>query len=190
MDIKKQKDQRKVLAYAIIILLMITFFSSLVSLYLAYQNNKLFDDLRNNKQIIIRPMVDHENEYSFYGSRGDANYLRSMALSFLGLRLNVSAQNIEQSHEILLSYVSDELRPKLVEALAKEKKSMKIDNGASAFYIRDLKVSTSTGIVDVVGDLEFYYGIKRIQPIKKHYQLRIEMRNSKLKLTDFVEIIE
>lgn len=190
MDIKKQQDQRKVLASAMIILLVITFFSSLVSIYLVYQNSKLFDDLRNNKQTIVRPLVDLENGYSFYGVRGDARYLRAMALSFLVLRLNVSAQNIETSHDILLSYTSDELRPKLIEALSKEKKSLRIDNGASIFYVRDLKVSPTNGIVDVVGDLEFYYGIKKIQPIKKHYQLRIEMRNSQLKLTDFVEIPE
>ena len=190
MDIKKQTDQRKVLAYGMLILLGITFFSSISTIYLAYQNGKLVDEITANEKIIIEPMITNEKGYSFYGKRGDARYLRAIALSALSLRLDVSAQNVEQSHEILISMVSNELRPKLIEALSKEKKSLTIDNGSSAFYIKDLKVSPSNGIVDVVGDLEFYYGIKRIQPIKKHYQLRIEIRNSKLEITDFVELAE
>ena len=190
MDIKKQTDQKKVLAYTVFFSLIITGCSSLSSIYLAYQNKRLTEQLLNNKQTIISPMVNSEKEFSFYGDRGDARYLRSMAISFLSLRLNVSAQNIEQSHEILLGYASDDLRAKLMEVLSREKKSLTIDNGVSAFYVKEIKVNPNTGLVDVVGNLEFYYGIKKIEPIRKHYQLRIEIRNSQLKLTNFVEIHE
>jgi len=188
MDIKKQSDQKKVLAYTVVFCLVITFCSSLSSIYLIYQNKELTKQLLDNKQTIISPMVNLEKEFSFYGDRGDARYLRSMAISFLSLRLNVSAQNVEQSHEILLSYSSDDLRAKLIEVLSKEKKSLMVDNGASAFYVKEMKVNPNSGLIDVVGDVEFYYGIKKIEPIRKHYQLKIEMRNSQLKLTNFVEI--
>lgn len=190
MIIGNEIAQKKILAYTVLFSLVITGCSALSSIYLAYQNKHLTEQLLNNKQTIIAPMVNSEKEYSFYGDRGDARYLRSMALSFLALRLDVSSQNVEQSHELLLSYASDDLRPKLLDVLSREKKSLTIDNGASAFYVKDMKVNPNNGLVDVVGNLEFYYGIKKISPIKKHYQIRIDMRNSQLKLTSFVEIHE
>lgn len=190
MDIKKQRDERKTLAFALLGLFGLTFASVLLTILMFFRNVSLEEQIQKNEKIIIQPMVNSEQGFSFYGERGDARYLRLMALSFLSLRLDVSAQNVEQSHEILLSYSSEEFRAKLIEALSKEKKSLTVDNGASAFYVKDLRVSPSNGIVDVKGELKFSYGIRTIPTVQKHYQLKIDTRNGKLRLTDFVEISE
>lgn len=190
MDIKQQRDQRKSLAVGMLVLIVITVLSLVLAILLFFQNNKLKNELIDNKQVIIRPMVNMEQDFSFYGDRGDARYLRSMALSFVALRVNVSSQTVENSHEILVSYASEEFRPKLIEALSKEKKVLSVDNGASTFYVKNIQVSPSNGIVDVKGELKFYYGIKSINPINKHYRLRIDTRNSKVELSDFVELQE
>ena len=63
MDIKKQTDQKKVLAYTVFFSLIITGCSSLSSIYLAYQNKQLTEQLLNNKQTIISPMVNSEKEF-------------------------------------------------------------------------------------------------------------------------------
>ena len=144
-----------------------------------------------NRQIIITPMINNTNqEYGFKGERGGSDYLRLMGLSFISLRLDVNSQTVENSHEILLSYASNELREKLIPILSQEKRSLSVDNGSSVFYPKAIKVSPSNGIVDVKGELVFSYGIRKTPSVNKHYQLRIDMEKGLLKLTGFSEILD
>ena len=113
-----------------------------------------------------------------------------MGLSFISLRLDVNSQTVENSHEILLSYASNELREKLIPILSQEKRSLSVDNGSSVFYPKAIKVSPSNGIVDVKGELVFSYGIRKTPSVNKHYQLRIDMEKGLLKLTGFSEILD
>lgn len=189
MDIKQQKDQRRTLAVGVLIILLLLILSLVATITLVIQNQQLTRELIDNKQTIISPMVNVDKGFSFIGERGDARYLRAIGLSMANLRFNVSSQNVEQSHEILIGYASEEFRPKLIEVLSREKKVLNADNGASTFYPKRVQVSTSEGIIDLVGELKFYYGIRDIEPIKKHYRLRIETRNSRLEITDFVELL-
>ncbi|EQA15443.1 TraE/TraK family type IV conjugative transfer system protein [Glaesserella parasuis] len=192
MDINRKKSNERALTIAIVILLSITILSLISTIFLLYDNAKLRAENKDNKQTIIAPMVNNllDNTYSFYGERGDANYLRLMGLSFLSLRLDVNAQIVEQSHEILLNHVSNELREKIIPVLAQEKKSINVDNGSSVFYVKKLQVSPNNGIIDAQGDLVFSYGIRKTSPVTKHYRLRIDSRNGKPVLTDFTEIID
>ncbi|TNH04039.1 hypothetical protein FHQ26_00610 [Testudinibacter sp. TR-2022] len=188
MDIKIKKSHEKTLVITMIILVVIVILSLGLAHRLYSDNRDLTSYIVNNKQTIIKPMVSADKEYSFIGERGDARYLRLMALSFLSLRLDVNAQNIESSHEVLISYLSSELREKLIPVLSQEKTRVKVNNGNSTFFLRNIKVSPSNGIVDIEGDLSFFYGIKEIPLIPKHYRLKIETRNNQLLLTDFVEM--
>lgn len=191
MDINRKKSNERALTITIVILISITVLSLISTIFLIYDNSRLRAENKDNKQIIIAPMVNNlDKTYSFYGERGDANYLRLIGLSFLSLRLDVNAQTIEQSHEILLNHVSNELREKLIPVLAQEKKSINIDNGSSVFYIKKLQVSPSNGIIDAQGELVFSYGIRKTSPVAKHYRLRLDSKNGKPVLTDFTEIID
>ncbi|NNH97769.1 TraE/TraK family type IV conjugative transfer system protein [Pasteurella multocida] len=192
MDFKKKKETSRALAVTIVILVSMVILSLIAVIMLINTNRGLTAQIVENKQTIVIPMVNNVNdqEFSFYGERGDARYLKLMALSFLSLRLDVTTQNVEYSHEILTSYLTDELKQKLVPILFQEKRRLAIDSGSSSFFVRKIQVSPSNGIVEVEGDLKFYYGIKDTKPIPKRYQLRIETRRSNLILTDFVEILE
>lgn len=191
MDINRKKSNERALAIAIMVLIVITVLSITSTIILAIDNGKLRNEVKDNKQTIIAPMINNLGQtYSFYGERGDANYLRLIGLSFLSLRLDVNAQTIEQSHEVLLNHVSNELREKIIPVLAQEKKSINVDNGSSVFYIKKLQVSPSNGIIDAQGDLVFSYGIRKTPPVAKHYRLRVEAQNGKPVLTDFTEIID
>lgn len=191
MEFNKKTNRERTLGIAILILVGIAGSTSLLAHRLYSDNQALHREVSENKQVIIAPMVNNGSpeSYSFIGERGDSRYLRLMGLSFLSLRLDVTAQTVEQSHEILSSYLSQELREKLVPILSQEKKSLSVDNGSSVFYPKKILVSPSNGIVDVTGDLVFSYGIRKTPSLPKHYQLRIETRSSKLELTDFKEII-
>lgn len=190
MDINRKKDLNRSLSIAVIIMTGIALLTSLLAHRLFWTNQELVKLALDNKQIIITPMINNTNqEYGFKGERGNSDYLRLMGLSFLSLRLDVNSQTVENSHEILLNYSSNELREKLTPILSQEKRSLSVDSGASVFYPKSIKVSPSNGIVDVQGELVFSYGIRKTPSVSKHYQLRIEVDKGLLKLTGFSEIM-
>ena len=179
------------LAITVLVMTFIAASMSLLAHRLYSANQELVQTALENKQIIITPMINNGNqEYSFKGERGNSDYLRLMGLSFISLRLDVNAQNVEQSHEILLSYTTNELREQLIPILSQEKRSLSVDNGSSVFYPKTIRVSPTNGIVDVQGELVFSYGIRKTPPVDKHFQIRILMEKGLLKLSGFTEILD
>lgn len=190
MDYNRKTDITRSLGIAVMIMTAIAASTSLLAHRLFSTNQELVKTALENKQIIITPMINNTNqEYGFKGERGNSDYLRLMGLSFLSLRLDVNSQTVENSHEILLSYSSNELRETLIPILSQEKRSLSVDSGASVFYPSTVKVSPSNGIIDVKGELVYSYGIRKTPPVSKHYQLRIEMNKGLLRLTGFSEIM-
>lgn len=191
MDFNRIKDINRSLGIAVMVMTGIAASTSLLAHRLYSTNKELVNTALENKQIIVTPMINNTNqEYGFKGERGNSDYLRLMGLSFLSLRLDVNSQTVENSHDILLGYSSNELREKLIPILSQEKRSLSVDNGSSVFYPRAIRVSPSNGIVDVKGELIFSYGIRRTPSVNKHYQLRIDMEKGLLRLTGFSEIMD
>ena len=191
MNFNRIKELNRSLGIAVLIMTVIAASTSLLAHRLYSTNKELVQNAIENRQIIITPMINNTNqEYGFKGERGGSDYLRLMGLSFASLRLDVNSQTVENSHEILLSYASNELREKLIPILSQEKRSLSVDNGSSVFYPKAIKVSPSNGIVDVKGELVFSYGIRKTPSVNKHYQLRIDMEKGLLKLTGFSEILD
>ncbi|WP_314723169.1 TraE/TraK family type IV conjugative transfer system protein [Haemophilus pittmaniae] len=191
MNFNRIKELNRSLGIAVLIMTVIAASTSLLAHRLYSTNKELVQNAIENRQIIVTPMINNTNqEYGFKGERGGSDYLRLMALSFISLRLDVNSQTVENSHEILLSYASNELREKLIPILSQEKRSLSVDNGSSVFYPKAIKVSPSNGIVDVKGELVFSYGIRKTPSVNKHYQLRIDMEKGLLKLTGFSEILD
>lgn len=191
MNFNRIKELNRSLGIAVLIMTVIATSTSLLAHRLYSTNKELVQNAIENRQIIITPMINNTNqEYGFKGERGGSDYLRLMGLSFASLRLDVNSQTVENSHEILLSYASNELREKLIPILSQEKRSLSVDNGSSVFYPKAIKVSPSNGIVDVKGELVFSYGIRKTPSVNKHYQIRIDMDKGLLKLTGFSEILD
>lgn len=191
MNFNRIKELNRSLGIAVLIMTVIAASTSLLAHRLYSTNKELVQNAIENRQIIITPMINNTNqEYGFKGERGGSDYLRLMGLSFASLRLDVNSQTVENSHEILLSYASNELREKLIPILSQEKISLSVDNGSSVFYPKAIKVSPSNGIVDVKGELVFSYGIRKTPSVNKHYQIRIDMDKGLLKLTGFSEILD
>ena len=191
MNFNRIKELNRSLGIAVLIMTVIAASTSLLAHRLYSTTKELVQNAIENRQIIITPMINNTNqEYGFKGERGGSDYLRLMGLSFASLRLDVNSQTVENSHEILLSYASNELREKLIPILSQEKRSLSVDNGSSVFYPKAIKVSPSNGIVDVKGELVFSYGIRKTPSVNKHYQIRIDMDKGLLKLTGFSEILD
>mgnify|MGYP000415947890 FL=1 len=191
MNFSRIKEINRSLGIAVLVMTFIAASMSLLAHRLYSTNQELVQTALENKQIIITPMINNGNqEYSFKGERGNSDYLRLMGLSMVSLRLDVNAQNVEQSHEILLGYATNDLREQLIPILSQEKRSLSVDNGASVFYPKTIRVSPSNGIVDIKGELVFSYGIRKTPPVDKHFQVRIEMEKGLLKLSGFSEILD
>jgi len=191
MNFNRIKELNRSLGIAVLIMTVIAASTSLLAHRLYSTNKELVQNAIENRQIIVTPMINNTNqEYGFKGERGGSDYLRLMGLSFISLRLDVNSQTVENSHDILLGYASNELREKLIPILSQEKRSLSVDNGSSVFYPRAIKVSPSNGIVDVKGELVFSYGIRKTPSVNKHYQLRIDMEKGLLRLTGFSEIMD
>lgn len=191
MNFNRIKELNRSLGIAVLIMTVIAASTSLLAHRLYSTNKELVQNAIENRQIIITPMINNGNqEYSFKGERGNSDYLRLMGLSMVSLRLDVNAQNVEQSHEILLGYATNDLREQLIPILSQEKRSLSVDNGASVFYPKTIRVSPSNGIVDIKGELVFSYGIRKTPPVDKHFQVRIEMEKGLLKLSGFSEILD
>ncbi|HAW6103870.1 TPA: type-F conjugative transfer system pilin acetylase TraX, partial [Escherichia coli] len=58
----------------------------------------------------------------------DASYLQQMALSFIALRLNVSSETVDASHQALLQYIRPGAQNQMKVILAEEAKRIKNDN--------------------------------------------------------------
>jgi conjugal transfer pilus assembly protein TraE len=191
MNFNRIKEVNRSLGIAVLIMTVIAASTSLLAHRLYSTNKELVQNAIENRQIIVTPMINNTNqEYGFKGERGGSDYLRLMGLSFISLRLDVNSQTVENSHDILLSYASNELREKLIPILSQEKRSLSVDNGSSVFYPKAIKVSPSNGIVDVKGEIVFSYGIRKTPSVNKHYQLRIDMEKGLLRLTGFSEIMD
>lgn len=60
--------------------------------------------LQNEQKSIVTPMLFNA-PFAVSQNQADASYLQQMALSLIALRLNVTPETVDASHEQLLSYV-------------------------------------------------------------------------------------
>lgn len=187
MEFKLTAARNRNLSVAIVILLVISILSPALCHRLYSDNRDLTEALVNNKQIIVLPMGANK-AFAFNGERGDARYIRLMALSLLNLRLNVSNETAAESHALLQAYACDGQKEKMEPALNAERRLLKANDGSSAFYPADFKVWADKGIVEVVGKLQFIYGLQKPEPVDKRYQLRIDTRNDGMCFNAFVEV--
>lgn len=187
MEYRLKASNNRSLAISIVILLLIAILALGVCFRLIKVNQQLTEDLVNNRQIIIQPLGANK-EFAFSGAKGDARYLRLIALSFLNLRLNVSKETVQANHDLLLAYACEGQRKVMLPVLAEEKKRITLTEGSSVFYPQVLRVAADTGLVDITGDLVFTYGMKSLDPLPKHYQIRMDTRNDGLCYNAFVEV--
>jgi conjugal transfer pilus assembly protein TraE len=187
MEYKLKATGQRNMAVAIVIFVVISVLSLGLCFRIFNQNTALTQQLLNNRQIIIMPM-NASKEVTFNGERGDARYLRLMALSLVNLRLNVTRESVQSSHDLLLAYACDDQRKIMLPVLTEEKKRIESNDGSSVFYPGKLRVAPDTGLVELPGELQFSYGMRAAEPVPKRYQIRIDTRNEGMCFNSFVEV--
>lgn len=175
------------MAVAMVALLMIALAALGLCWRLYADNRTLVRQLVNNRQTIVVP-YGADTPFSFTGERGDARYLRLMALAWLNLRLNINNANADASHEMLMAAACDGAEKKLRSVLAEEASRVKGNSGGSAFYPKDVGVWTDKGIVEISGQLKLSYGRYDGASTDKHFRIRTDMRHNRLCWTAFLEV--
>ncbi len=88
--------------------------------------------LQNEQRTAVTPM-GFNVPFAVSQNSADASYLQQMALSFIALRLNVSPEIVDASHQALLQYIRPGAQNQMKVILAEEAKLIKKDNVNSAF---------------------------------------------------------
>ena len=187
MEYKLRSAGNRNMAVAIMVLLVITILALVLCWRIYSDNRALMNQLVSNRQTIVVP-YGADTPFSFTGERGDARYLRLMALAWLNLRLNITDSNADASHEMLLAAACDGADKALKGVLADEASRVKGNSGGSVFYPKDFGVWPDRGIVDISGDLQLNYGLHDARPVKKHYRIRTDTRNNRLCWSAFLEV--
>ena len=103
--------------------------TSTVSVVLAYL---LYQNMRHKMTILVPPVVTHQMSLSVV--RADESYLVQMGLFWLGLKLNISPDNVNQNHKILRTHIAPKAWGEIQQILEQEAEAIKTGRIASVFY--------------------------------------------------------
>lgn len=143
--------------------------------------------LQNEQKVAVTPML-YNAPFAVSQNQADASYLQQMALSLIALRVNVTPETVDASHEQLLTYVRPASQNVLKIRLAEDATRIKDNNVNSSFYMTSVKVYPGSSRVDVRGQLKTWIGDSRPYPELKQYVLQFERQDGVSWLAHFGEI--
>jgi len=123
--------------------------------------------------------------FTIANSAVDASYLQQMALFFISERLNITPQNVEHGHKIILQHTDAAFYNQFVGILNKEKESVMKQNISSAFYPQEVLVNSKQLLVKVKGSLAHWVGSTPLVSSEKHYVIKFTRRGGRLKVASF-----
>ncbi|EOC4271018.1 TPA: type IV conjugative transfer system protein TraE [Escherichia coli] len=142
--------------------------------------------LQNEQRTAVTPMAFNA-PFAVSQNSADASYLQQMALSFIALRLNVSSETVDASHQALLQYIRPGAQNQMKVILAEEAKRIKNDNVNSAFFQTSVRVWPQYGRVEIRGVLKTWIGDSKPFTDIKHYILILKRENGVTWLDNFGE---
>ncbi|WP_097757541.1 type IV conjugative transfer system protein TraE [Escherichia coli] len=108
-------------------------------------------------------------------------------MAFIALRLNVSSETVDASHQALLQYIRSGAQNQMKVILAEEAKRIKNDNVNSAFFQTSVRVWPQYGRVEIRGVLKTWIGDSKPFTDIKHYILILKRENGVTWLDNFGE---
>ncbi|EMV5926656.1 type IV conjugative transfer system protein TraE [Escherichia coli] len=118
----------RVMAIAFIFMSVLIVLSLSVNVIQGVNNYRL----QNEQRTAVTPMAFNA-PFAVSQNSADASYLQQMALSFIALRLNVSSETVDASHQALLQYIRPGAQNQMKVILAEEAKRIKNDNVKGLF---------------------------------------------------------
>ncbi|EOO3640620.1 type IV conjugative transfer system protein TraE, partial [Escherichia coli] len=143
----------RVLAIAFIFMSLLIVLSLTVNVIQGVNNYRL----QNEQRTAVTPM-GFNMPFAVSQNSADASFLQQMALAFIALRLNVSPEIVDASHQALLQYIRPGAQNKMKVILAEEAKLIKKDNVNSAFFQTSVRVWPQYGRVEIRGIRKTWIG--------------------------------
>ncbi len=172
----------RVMAIAFIFMSVLIVLSLSVNLIQGVNNYRL----QNEQRTAVTPMAFNA-PFAVSQNSADASYLQQMALSFIALRLNVSPEIVDASHQALLQYIRPGAQNQMKVILAEEAKLIKKDNVNSAFFQTSVRVWPQYGRVEIRGIRKTWIGNSEPFTDIKHYILILKRENGVTWLDNFGE---
>lgn len=172
----------RVMAIAFIFMSVLIVLSLSVNVIQGVNNYRL----QNEQRTAVTPMAFNA-PFAVSQNSADASYLQQMALSFIALRLNVSSETVDASHQALLRYIRPGAQNQMKVILAEEAKRIKNDNVNSAFFQTSVRVWPQYGRVEIRGVLKTWIGDSKPFTDIKHYILILKRENGVTWLDNFGE---
>ena len=154
----------RVMAIAFIFMSVLIVLSLSVNVIQGVNNYRL----QNEQRTAVTPM-GFNVPFAVSQNSADASYLQQMALSFIALRLNVSPEIVDASHQALLQYIRPGAQNQMKVILAEEAKLIKKDNVNSAFFQTSVRVWPQYGRVEIRGIRKTWIGNSEPFIDIKHY---------------------
>ncbi len=170
----------RVMAIAFIFMSVLIVLSLSVNVIQGVNNYRL----QNEQRTAVTPMAFNA-PFAVSQNSADASYLQQMALSFIALRLNVSSETVDASHQALLQYIRPGAQNQMKVILAEEAKRIKNDNVNSAFFQTSVRVWPQYGRVEIRGVLKTWIGDSKPFTDIKHYILILKRENGVTWLDNF-----
>ncbi len=139
----------RVMAIAFIFMSVLIVLSLSVNVIQGVNNYRL----QNEQRTAVTPM-GFNVPFAVSQNSADASYLQQMALSFIALRLNVSPEIVDASHQALLQYIRPGAQNQMKVILAEEAKLIKKDNVNSAFFQTSVQKGTAHDVLEPKPDRE------------------------------------
>ncbi|HBB3100984.1 TPA: type-F conjugative transfer system secretin TraK [Escherichia coli] len=172
----------RVMAIAFIFMSVLIVLSLSVNVIQGVNNYRL----QNEQRTAVTPMAFYA-PFAVSQNSADASYLQQMALSFIALRLNVSSETVDASHQALLQYIRPGAQNQMKVILAEEAQRIKNDNVNSAFFQTSVRVWPQYGRVEIRGVLKTWIGDSKPFTDIKHYILILKRENGVTWLDNFGE---
>jgi conjugal transfer pilus assembly protein TraE len=141
--------------------------------------------LQGRERIILVPPAIEKTMW-VTNSKVSPEYLSEMSLFLANLRLNVTASNASQQHELLLRYVAPKNYSAIKTELLTEVENLKKNHITTAFFPTDVEVDGKKTIARVTGHLQSTVGDTHLPFQKVAYQMTYQYQSGRL----FVESIE
>jgi conjugal transfer pilus assembly protein TraE len=183
MEVSARNSTTRTVAMIIVGLVILLFISVTGATYLIFTNRALIHE----QQRILVPMA-WNSPVTVSDTTADTNWYRSMALSFLALRLNVTPETVDSNHQLLLSYVAPESRDEVKKMLTLEAASIKRSDAVSAFYSSEFKIYPLDGRVDVRGVLKTWIGNDKPITEIKSYRMDMHYYGGMTFIVRFIEV--
>ncbi|WP_192484662.1 MULTISPECIES: type IV conjugative transfer system protein TraE [Cysteiniphilum] len=158
----------------------------LMSLSVLVLSVMLYQALQHQRTILVPPVMAQKMSISMVNP--DESYLIQHGLFLLGLKLNISPNNVDQNHRILKTYITSSAYGELNNLLEAEAKTIKKDQISSVFYPADQVVDLRTLKLKISGILEKRVGKRLVSDNKHDFVLEFAYNNGALQIKNVYEV--